>query len=542
MVMPAPPQQCGYGEQPESQSKVDSFSLLRNVRIAMETPGAILVVDDEPELRKVLQERLTRMGYTVTTAQHGQEALMLMETAEFDLLLSDIHMPRVSGLELLCKVKERFPLLPVVMITGAPSLDVAIDVMKQGAADFITKPFHFAYIEQVLSRLMRERRLLLENMELSKELAQQKQIERLNRALSKKIDELAALYTISETFNAIDEKVDILEQIVSLAAQISEAEQVSLFLLDNEPQGITLHISSHKEQALFGSFPVAKGEALVRRVAEERQAYFRYSGEDGWCLEKEFNPHTTPLLSLMLPIMIRDSVLGVLYLAPKHGRVAYADADIFLLKTLVEKASLRLENNMLYTNLFSQVSDTLRVLVSTLEARDRYTRDHSLRVVQYSLAIAEELGLGQEEKARLQFAGYLHDIGKIGIPDHILLKPGRLTAEEYRIIQTHPVIGESILQPILHDSLERTIIRNHHERFDGKGYPDSLSGADIPLLVRVVSLSDAFDAMTSPRTYRAPLSLEQAISEVHQCSGTQFDPEIAQIFLRCLPRLWAPPS
>ncbi len=504
----------------------------------MKSKGSILVVDDEEDIRILLREMLTHMGYRVTTASDGQEALEVIPQQQFDLILADIQMPRISGLELLNRIRKAFPLLPFVLITGFPSVDLAVEAMKQGASDFIPKPFHFDYVDRVLSRLICERQLLLENRELSKEVEQKERIERLNKDLQKKIEEISALYTISETLNTIDEKQDILGQVVSLATRLSEAEQVTLFLVDPEQQDFTLHLMANTHQKPFGTLTVPEGEAILQLVTQQKQWYGQSIPERQWHPEQDFELGIPPLHSLFFPLLIRENILGVLYLAPKRGGIPYISSDLFLIKTLVEKASLRLENHALYTHLFSQITDTLRVLVSTLEARDRYTRDHSLRVVQYSLAIATELQLSQEEKERLQFAGHLHDIGKIGIPDHILLKPDRLTEQEFQVIKTHPVIGETILRPILHDPLERVIVRNHHERLDGRGYPDGLVGSQIPFLVRIVSVADAFDAMTTPRTYRGPLRLEQAVTELQRCTGTQFDAEIVQAFLRCLPQIW----
>ncbi|RMF85603.1 MAG: response regulator [Nitrospinota bacterium] len=503
----------------------------------MKAKHRILVVDDEPEIREILKEMLTTMGYEVAEAADGQAAFALTREGNFDLILTDLQMPRMSGLELVRRVKERFPLLPVVAITGVPSLDVAVEVMKQGASDFITKPFHFAHMEHVLARLIRERDLLLENKALSEALEQQKQIERLNKTLSKKIEELSALYTISESFNRAGERGDILETLVALAIRFTDAEQVSLFLLDEAPQTLVLHTSFHKDTPPFGSLSPQVGEALMQRVAVNKSIYVRYQGEEEWQPLTETPAHWS-CLALSFPVLIRDSVLGVLYLGRKQGGGLYTGSDLSLLKTLLEKASLRLENDALYTNLFTHIADTLRVLVSTLEARDRYTRDHSHRVVQYALAIAERLGLSPEEKESIHFAGYLHDIGKIGIPDRILLKPASLTTEEFKIIQLHPIIGESILQPILLDPLERAIIRHHHERLDGRGYPDGLSETQIPLLVRIVSVADAFDAMTSPRPYRAPLSLDHTIAELRRWVDRQFDREVVETFLHCLPQVW----
>jgi HD-GYP domain-containing protein (c-di-GMP phosphodiesterase class II) len=174
---------------------------------------------------------------------------------------------------------------------------------------------------------------------------------------------------------------------------------------------------------------------------------------------------------------------------------------------------------------------TITTLVLSLEAKDPYARGHSERVTKYSVAIAKELGLSQEEIAEIERAGKLHDIGKLGIDDAILSKPGLLTDKEYAIVKTHPQRGTVILEPLDFLSKERTIMRHHHERFDGGGYPDRLKGEEIPLGARIMALADAFDAMKSERPYRQPLPEEEILSEIKKNAGSQFDPKVVEAFL-----------
>jgi response regulator RpfG family c-di-GMP phosphodiesterase len=170
-------------------------------------------------------------------------------------------------------------------------------------------------------------------------------------------------------------------------------------------------------------------------------------------------------------------------------------------------------------------------LVRTLEARDRYTSGHSRRVRCYAESLAAVLGLDQRQQRQLKLAAQLHDIGKVGIPEAILNKPGNLSAEEYRLVQEHPVIGERILGPIIHSAPVLAAIRSHHERLDGRGYPDGLAGDDVPLLARVITVVDCFDALTSSRAYRSHLTLNQALEVLRAGSGTQFEPAFVQAFI-----------
>jgi len=177
--------------------------------------------------------------------------------------------------------------------------------------------------------------------------------------------------------------------------------------------------------------------------------------------------------------------------------------------------------------------DLIKTLNNALDSRDSYTSNHSNNVSSYAVQIAEKMNLSKDQCNVIRTGGLLHDIGKIGIPEHILTKPGKLTPEEYSVIKTHPVIGYEILKHV--DGFEKNgisdIVLYHHERYDGKGYPKGLKGSEIPLAARIVGVADAFDAMISKRVYRNNLDLNFALNEIHRNKGTQFDPEVADAFL-----------
>ena len=177
---------------------------------------------------------------------------------------------------------------------------------------------------------------------------------------------------------------------------------------------------------------------------------------------------------------------------------------------------------------------TMQAFAHALEVKDRYTRGHSIRVSQYSVQIAHAMKLSPELVREIEIGGHVHDIGKIGVREAVLNKPGPLTDEEYQHIMTHPMVGWRILSPVLTDyPLSLHIVRSHHERFDGRGIPDGLSGTAIPLVARIAAVADSFDAMTSGRAYRrgGRLTLQAAVAELERCSGTQFDPDVVRAFL-----------
>jgi response regulator RpfG family c-di-GMP phosphodiesterase len=212
---------------------------------------------------------------------------------------------------------------------------------------------------------------------------------------------------------------------------------------------------------------------------------------------------------------------------------------------VLEKRRLVLENRSYQVRLEERVQAqarrledqflaTMQAFAHALEVKDRYTRGHSIRVSQYSVAIAQAMELEPDIVRQIEIGGHVHDIGKIGVRESVLNKPGPLTDEEYQHIMTHPMVGWRILSPVLADfPLALHIVRSHHERFDGRGTPDGLAGTGIPLVARIAAVADSFDAMTSGRAYRrgGRLNLDAAVAELERCSGTQFDPDVVRAFL-----------
>lgn len=323
----------------------------------------ILIVDDEKTIRKLLKQKLTSEGFQCLEAGDAKRALQKLCNNAIGLVLLDIRMPGKSGVELLPEIKALYPHISVIMITAITDMQIAVQCMKQGAYDYVTKPFELDDVTIGVGRALEKRRLELETEEYRQHLEEK----------------------VTEQANKI--RVSFLNSITSLA---------------------------------------------------------------------------------------------------------YA-----------------------------------------LEAKDAYTSGHSQKVADISVAIAKELDLPSEDIEKIRLAGLVHDIGKLGVKESVLNKPDRLTDEEFRQIQNHSEMGEHILAPIAGDSKILKMVRNHHERYDGTGYPDRLKGDQIPLCARIITVSDAYEAMTSERPYRSKMSDEEARGEISRSKGTQFDPEVADAFLRC---------
>ncbi len=330
----------------------------------------ILATDDDQAIRKVLQILLRKEGYQVTLCSNGEELLTILKTSSStaDLVLLDIKMPGLSGLQVLEILRRTYPQIPVIMLTAFNDLDTGMKAIRLGASDYLAKPVH--------------REVLVES--------------------------------VSRVLNA----------------------------------------------------------TALRQDEEARK-------DHSLALQKE------------LEIQLQSALVA----------------------------------------LKSTTRATLEAFTETIEQKDPYTRGHCSRVRTISLAMGRALNFSFERLHILEGGALLHDIGKIGISEEVLNKPTPLSKSEHALIREHPLAGERIIKHIEMFQAYRPIIRSHHERMDGKGYPDGLKGEEIPLDVRIVSLADAFDAMTTNRAYRSALPTEFAVEELKLFSGTQFDPALVDLFI-----------
>ncbi|MFC1601718.1 HD domain-containing phosphohydrolase [Candidatus Sumerlaeota bacterium] len=496
--------------------------------------ATILAVDDQEIVLETLAEILTQLGYRTDTTTSGPQALAKIAAAPYDLVICDIKMPQMSGLQLLEEIKRTSSQTPVIVITGFPSISIAIEAMKKGASDFITKPFDVDLVEHLVQRTLRESRLIKRNQALLAEVNQKAVIEELNRQLNSKIDQLTKMMMITERISRLTDNEAVFTEAVRLGAELTGAEKVSLMIYDRNVEHLAIRAAIGLPAEVIRDTRVELGEGIVGRVARSRQPVRKRSLDSAPRGADRAGSRYFTSSFLSTPLMIGDELFGVLNVTDKRDRGDFDEGDWLLVEQLAEKLAIRIENNVLYEGIYANLIDTLRTLVSTLEARDSYTRRHSQQVTSYAIAVARELGRSDEDAEVLKFAGILHDIGKIGISDVILLKPGRLTAEEFASIKQHPVIGDNILDPLGLSAAERQIIRHHHERIDGSGYPDGLQGDKIPMTVRIISVADAFDAMTTNRPYRQAMAVEDAFAEMRRCGGTQLDATVVEALIDCV--------
>jgi len=235
---------------------------------------------------------------------------------------------------------------------------------------------------------------------------------------------------------------------------------------------------------------------------------------------------------LGVPLMSKGKTIGVIAVVNKQAGELFSEEDQDLLSTLGNQVANAVENAKLIADQKALFLNTIMALAAAVDAKDPYTHNHSRKVAYYAGLIGEEMNLSTEEMEILERAAILHDIGKIAIPESILNKPDRLTREEFEIMKTHPLCGVKIVENIRQMEAILPGMKYHHERYDGKGYPEGLAGEEIPLLARILAVADTYDAITSDRPYRKGPGHDFAIEEVKRCSGTQFAPEVVEAFLR----------
>ncbi|MGD9285870.1 MAG: response regulator [Desulfobacterales bacterium] len=504
------------------------------------TKKTILFVDDEESILSVSSEYFQRKGYQTRTASTGIEALKILAHETIDCCFTDINMPEMNGLELAERIRNYDNTMPVIVMTGYPSLENTIQTIKNGVVDFLIKPVDLKQMELSVQRVMQQRKLFVENVLLKKEVEGKQRLEKLNNELMVKVKELNTLNKIMSQFTAISSSNDVFKRAVDIACTIAHADMTGFYVINNAVQE-PVQVSSSDISYSTGTTPDLKNVYPVAPMPSAGNHQYLSSE-----LIMEVVSDQIPLLisqntaqnglpaeiksAMIVPLKIRNKVFGVITAVVNQGPKQFNEKDLYYLSFLAQSAAQAIENLALYENIYENLFATLYAFVKAVEARDLYTQQHSSRVTGLSLVLGKQLGCSKEELDVLNFAGHLHDIGKIGIRDDILLKPGKLTTDEFEKIKDHPVIGANILEQFGLWERERQIIRCHHERYDGTGYPDGIKKEDIPFLARILSVADVYDAMASDRAYRKKMADDVIIKIINEGNGSQFDPQVVAAF------------
>jgi HD-GYP domain-containing protein (c-di-GMP phosphodiesterase class II) len=356
---------------------------------------------------------------------------------------------------------------------------------------------------------------------------------RLFAAHNEEIRRLEALSTASGVVNSTLDLKPLLKLLTEMAAKTLRAEASSILMVDPATGDLVFDVAVGEKSDRMKEIRVPKGQGIAGAVAESgRPLLIPDASKDPRFFKKADEKSSFVTRNMIaVPLVARGVTIGVMEVLNRLGDETFTHEDTDLLQALGHQSAIALQNAQLFQNLQDSFLATVRSLAQAVDAKDSYTAGHSSRVTQYSVFIGEELKVGEDQIRHLRMAGLLHDVGKIGIKDSVLSKPGQLDDEEFAIMKSHPGVGGHIMAPVtqLKDVIPGIV--SHHERFDGKGYPAGLKGEEIPLLGRIIGVADAFDAMTSDRVYRPRLSDEIAIAELKKHSGTQFDSRIVKAFL-----------
>lgn len=465
----------------------------------------VLVVDDEKFIRDILADFLSIEGYDVSTAADGVEAFEALSTSRYDLVISDLKMPRMGGIELLEAIPQISPNTLTVIMTGFGTVETAIDAMKRGAYDYVLKPFKIEEVIHIVQRGIEKQRLAAENMRLK---------------------EAVSLYSASEAIAASLSLEEVLDTVGRTAIQEINADFVMAWLEDAKGGFSQRRVLTHSRVTHPESVGVLDPVVVIKHLRKDK-----YAVEQGQNGHRFFAIRpSVPLVSfLVVPLKIQRRLVGWIALGSFDHALRFDQGHRKLFSIIAARAAASIENARLYENLQATFQQTIQGLAKAIDKMDRYTAGHSDRVAMYAGFLARKLELEPDVIQIVDQSALMHDIGKIGCVLN-LNKPGKLTQKEYEVFKKHPQYGRDILEPIqfLHPLIPG--VQLHHERWDGQGYPLGLSGTDIPLVARIIAIADAYDAMTSNRAYRRALPVNVAISEINRCGGKQFDPELAAAF------------
>jgi putative nucleotidyltransferase with HDIG domain len=468
----------------------------------------VLVVDDNASLLRFLVSAFSANGCTVTQAAAAEQALTLITDQSFDLVVSDIKMPGLSGLDLLRAVKGKQPGTPVVLITGNPSVNSAVFGLRHGAYDYLPKPFSIREVQELLARIRTDRRKWDGQVPLPAGLTEE---------LSRRQSGVEVMFRIGDLALQGLETSAFMDEVLRLVGQSIRSDAALILLRD--------------EQGAFSCSQQGAGP-LVTRLLTSLQRSFEDMITAGTRETLGVAASGEALAAMAAVIPGVGQTVGIVCLAREVETGGFLPDERDMLLGYAQTTAVALQKLILRENVERNLVDTITAFVNAIESKDRYLKGHSARVALYAAEIAQRLGMAPEMVEVVRRGAMLHDLGKLSIMDTILRKPDRLTAEEFTIIKSHPVVGAKILEPLRFLARETCAVRHHHERWDGTGYPDGLSGEGIPIVARVVTVADVFDAITSNRPYRTALAIEEASEEISRGTGSHFDPAVVEAFLR----------
>ncbi|MBI1819081.1 MAG: response regulator [Nitrospirae bacterium] len=476
----------------------------------------VLVVDDEVVIVELCRRFLSGAGYNVKTVSHGNEAIGLCQKEAFDLILSDVRMPGISGLELIKTIKQIQPQMVIVIMTGHGTIQTAIEAMKQGALGFVLKPFTEEELLKSIRYASEMNDMVKENMRLKSYMG----LFEINRSLMNEIH-----------------LEQLLPKIVDITLKETKADRASIMLLDPEKQELTVKAHAGFDEIFPELLKKKVGEWVSGKVAQTKEPVLIQGVQADDPELVHFLKNEKISSSLTVPLVFNEKVIGVLNASKLNESPPFTGSDVDLVSIMSGQAAVAIENAALYEKLFNNYIKTIEALLTAMEVKDLYTQGHSARVSKMSRLLCMEMKLSTKMIEDISISALLHDIGKIGIQDNVLQKPGKLDDLETVIMREHPANGVKILRPIDFPLHILESVHAHHEWWNGSGYPRGLKGEEIPLGGRIIAVADTVDSMIGNRVYRKALSLENMKEELQKYAGIQFDAGIINTFLSLLDRI-----
>lgn len=490
-------------------------------------PVRVLVVEDDRTLGPLVRMVLRQFTDKVVLAVSGRDALDCAE-GSFDAIACDISLPDMSGLELIAKLRGLHPSAGIVAVTGLVDVDVAVQSMKAGADDFVAKPFDPEILWHVLNKAidLRKQRIEASQAQVYKQLAYTDALTGVpnRRYIDEYLD--AAVKHARETNGR-------------LCVGYVDIDNFKLFndFVGHEQGDLVLKAIAESLRGI-----IQPPDVFARFGGDEFVVVFPGSGEQHAQVIFDAVRALVDRIEvsnghkITLPTRVSCGIAAFTGTEAPRDLVAAAEDRMYLDKSLAPAIVASMNTPHTRPDTMVKVTNlkALRSLVKAIDRRDSYTRVHSDHATHIALRVAKELGLDEDASNAIMIAGPIHDLGKIVVPDEILRKPGPLTLDERRQMEEHPIVGGAITAAVTDHDAVVNLVRHHHERFDGEGYPGRLRRNEVPLATRLFSIADAYSAMTTDRPYRRGLTEEQTIEQLTQGAGSQFDPDLVPVFVKAL--------